>query len=190
MTLIEVVVAAAVVMAIVVAATGVSLTARTAAAEGQGRAAADASVASEVETLRALPFDDPAVAAAAPGADLLTAVFPHADPARDTAAAFFALDARDGCAAGTFFTVRATPSGPLTIAATFLVAGAGGFRPLDPARLTGYDPAHGVCPPAAALLLRLSVPWRAGARGGTVRRTVVAAARLDGLCPVATPSPS
>ena len=190
MTLIEVVVAAAVVMAIVVAATGVSLTARTAAAEGQGRAAADASVASEVETLRALPFDDPAVAAAAPGADLLTAVFPHADPARDTAAAFFALDARDGCAAGTFFTVRAMPWGTLTIAATFVVAGAGGFDPVDSSRLAGYDSAHGACPPAAALSLRVSAPWRAGGRQGTVLRTVVVAARLAGLCPVTDPSGS
>jgi hypothetical protein len=188
MTLIEAVVAAAVLMAIVVAATGASITTRTAAAQADGRTAVDCGVASEIEALRALPFDDPA--AAAPGADLLTAVFPHADPARDTAAAFFAPDARDGCAAGTFFTVRAMPWGTLTIAATFVVAGAGGFDPVDSSRLAGYDSAHGACPPAAALSLRVSAPWRAGGRQGTVLRTVVVAARLAGLCPVTDPSGS
>jgi len=190
MTLVEAVVAAAVVMTVVVAATGACLTARATAGAGQGRAGADACLAARIEELRALPYDEPAGSGVGAPADLLSAVFPHADQSRDTAAAFFAPDARDGCAPGTFFTVRAAGGEPVTVAATFVVSTAGGFRPLDPALLAGYDHTDGGVAPAAALLLRVSVAWRGGGRAGTVRRTVVAADRPASLCPVAFPSPS
>lgn len=190
MTLIEVAVAAAVVMAISIAATGACLSARAAAGADQGRTAAVSGVAAQAETLRALPFDDPAAASATPAADLLGAVFPHADPARDTPTAYWAGEPADGCPAGTFFTVREAACGPLTIAATFLTACADGLQPLNADLLSGYDHAAGVCPPAAVLLLRVSAHWRAGTRGGTVARTLVIADRPAGLCPVATPSPT
>ena len=190
MTLIEAVVAAAVVLTVSTAATGACLSARAAAGAGNGRQAAESCVAAQVEALRALPFDDPSYLGAAPPADLLATVFPHADVARNVPAAFFAIEPRDGCAAGTFFTVLGDAGARRTIAATFLVAGATGFRPLDPARLAGYDHTVETPVPAAALLLRVSAPWRGGRHGGTVTRTVVLADRPLGLCPVAVPSPA
>jgi len=176
MTLIEVTVAAAVVLSIGGAATV--------------RARADACVAAQVEALRALPFDDPSGAGATPVADLLGAVFPHAETARNTATAFFTAPALDGRPAGTFVTLHDAACGPLTVAATFVVADVDGFRPLDPARLAGYDHAAGTPPPADGLLVSVSARWQSGPRGGVVRRTVVIADRPVGLCPLATPSPA
>jgi hypothetical protein len=190
MTLIEAVVAAAVVLTISTAATGACLAARTAAAPGHDRLTADSCVAAQVEALRALPFADQPAGGGSPAADLLGTVFPHADPARDTPTAFFAATPRDGCPAGAFFTIRDAACGPLTVAATFLVAAPSGLLPLDPVRLAGYDHSAAGCPPAAVMLVRVTARWRSSSRCGTVTRTVVLADRPVGLCPVTTPSPA
>ncbi len=102
LTLVEVVVAAAIVLLVVTAASSTMGGVSAAGARAGGRDAAEAAVASELAALRGLPFAAQGPAAAA----VVATVFPHADPAAATPQSFFAVAARDGCPAGTFFTVR------------------------------------------------------------------------------------
>ena len=187
MTLIEVVVAAAVVLTVVIAASSAVSGVDGASVRASGREAAEAKgVAAEIEVLRSLPF-----AAASPAlgpTDLVSRVFPHADPGRDTPDAAFAPEPCDGCPAATFFTVRAAPGGRLTIAATFVVDTADGWTPVGAARLAGYDATRALELPSAALLLRVTVAWRAGARSGVVGRSAIVADRSFGICRVAAPA--
>ena len=188
MTLIEVVVAAAVVMTVVIAASNAVIAVNGASARAAGRSAAEAGVASELEELRSLPL----VSAGSPGpasADVVSSIFPHADPGRDTPDALFAAEPRAGCPAGTFFTIRQVPGGCLTIAATFVAGTAAGWTAVSADRLNGYDARRAVELPSAALLVRVSFAWRAGARTGAVTRTMVVANRPDGPCRIAVPAP-
>ena len=139
-------------------------------------------MASELAALRGLPFATKGTAA------VVATVFPHADPAAATPQSFFAVAARDGCPAGTFFTVRETPAGSLTVAATFLTGTSCGWAPVDAARLQGFDAQTAAVLPAAALLVRASVAWRVGTSAGVVTRATVIADRPDGLCRLVAPT--
>jgi len=183
MTLVEVVVAAAIVLLVVTSASSTMGVVATATARAGGREAAEAAAASELSALRALPF-----ASDGTGSDgVVTAVFPQADPAAATPQAFFAAATRDGCPAGTFFTLRQTPAGPLTVAATFVAGTSCGWTPVTAARLRGFDARTATVLPADALLLRVTVAWRAGERTGVVTRAAIVADRPDGLCRLAAP---
>lgn len=184
MTLVEVVVAAAIVLLVVVAASSTVAAVAAAGARSGGRDAAVAAAAREIAVLRGLPFaaSDPATAT------VVARVFPNADPAAATPTARFASDQCAGCPAGTFFTVRQTTAGPLTVAATFVVGTSCGWTPVDTARLDGFDARTAAVLPAGALLLRVSVAWRAGAGVGVVTRTTVVADRPDGLCRLTAPA--
>jgi hypothetical protein len=184
LTLVEVVVAAAIVLLVVTAASSTMGGVSAAGARAGGRDAAEAAVASELAALRGLPFAAQGPAAAA----VVATVFPHADPAAATPQSFFAVAARDGCPAGTFFTVRDTPAGPLTVAATFLTSTSCGWAPVDAARLEGFDARTAAALPAAALLVRTSVAWRVGTRAGVVTRATIIADRPDGLCRLVAPT--
>ena len=186
LTLIEVVVATAVVMLVVIAASNVLVAVDQATARAGGREAAESSVAAELEQLRSLPF----AGGAADGTptDVVSSVFPHAGIGGDTPAAAFAPEPRDGCPAGTFFTVETVAGGRMTIAATFVVGSATGWTAVAAARLAGYDAGRAVALPSAALLVRVSVAWQAGAHSGAVTREAIIADRPDGPCHIAAPA--
>ncbi len=186
-TLLEATIAAAVVLTVVVAATTALVGVTSGVARGTRTDAADGRLAAELERLRALPFGPGADATS--GDDLLSAVFPHADPARATPTAFFAAVARDGCPPGTFFTLASSGDGLLTVAATFVVATATGFRPLATERLDGYDAADPACiPPSSAVLLTLSLVRGLGRDRRMLKRSVVVTAGPEGACRIASPS--
>ena len=184
MTLVEVVVAAAIVLLVVTTASRTGGVVMAAGAHDGARGAADAAAASELSALRGLPFS----AGGTTGRSVVTAVFPQADPAAATSQAFFAPAAHDGCPAGTFFTSYDTPAGPLTVAATFVTATTCGWAPVAATRLEGFDAAAAAALPADALLVRVTVAWRAGGSAGLVTRVAVLADRPDGLCRLAAPA--
>jgi hypothetical protein len=188
MTLVEAVVATAIVLLVVAAASNAVAAVDQLTARVGERDAAEAQVSASVEQLRSLPF---AGAGGAEGVDLLSYVFPHADPARNSADAAYHGTALAGLPAGTFLTIKQSTCGPETIAATFVVGTPGGFVPVTVARLAGYDAQSTRVAPTAALLLRVSLDWRSGARAGQASRTVVVAARPgapDAASPTASPS--
>jgi Tfp pilus assembly protein PilV len=192
LTLIEVVVATAIIMGVVLATSDGVVAVKEMTAGSARRQAAESAVAAELEHLRSLPFAPAAATAAtladaAPARDLVASVFPHADTARDTDDARFAPEARDDCPPGTFFTVVALPIGRLTIAATFVVGTAGGWQAVPAARLAGYDP-RSVELPSAALLVRVTVAWQAGAKQGAVSRSAIIPDPPQGPCRIAAPA--
>ncbi len=187
MTLVEAVVATAIVLLVVAAASNAVAAVDQLTARVGARDAAEAQVAATLEQLRSLPF---AGSGGAEGADLLSCAFPHADPARNSADAAYRGTALAGLPAGTFLTVKQTTCGPETIAATFVVGTPGGFVPVAVARLAGYDAHLTSVAPAAALLVRVSLDWRSGAHAGQATRTVVLVARPapGAASPAASPS--
>ena len=187
MTLIEVVVATAVVMTVVIAASNAVAAVDGATARAGGREAAEASVAAELEELRSLPFAA-AGQSGRPPADVVSRIFPNADAGRGSPDAAFAAEPRAGCPAATFFTVKAVSGGRMTIAATFVVGSASGWTAVPAARLSDYDTRRPVELPSAALLVRVSVAWRAGELSGVVARTAIVADRPAGPCRVAAPA--
>jgi hypothetical protein len=195
LTLIEVVVATAIIMGVVLATSDGIVAVKATTARTARRQAADAAVAAELEHLRSLPFAPASavgatLADATSARDLVSSVFPHADTARDTDDARFAPEARDDCPPGTFFTVVALPIGRLTIAATFVVGTAVGWRAVPATRLAGYDPRRSVELPSAALLVRVTVAWQAGARQGAVSRSAIIPDPPQGPCRIAAPAAS
>ena len=195
LTLIEVVVATAIIMGVVLATSDGIVAVKATTARAARRQSAEAGVAAKLEHLRGLPFA-PAAAArgtltdATPARDLVSSVFPHADTTRDTDNAWFAPEARDGCPPGTFFTVVTLPIGRMTVAATFVAGTAGGWQAVPTPRLAGYDVRPSVELPSAALLVRVTVVWQADARQGAVSRSAIISDPPQGPCRLAAPSAS
>ena len=194
-TLIEVVVAAAIILGVVLATSDGVVAVKGLTARSATRQAAEARVAAEIEHLRCLPFAPPAtsgatLAAATSGSDLVSSVFPRADTTLDTADAWFAPEARDDCPAGTYFTAVSLPHGHMTIAATFVVGTVGGWRAVPAARLAGYDVRRAIELPSAALLVRVTAAWQSAAAQGTVARSAIIANPAQGPCRIAVPAVS
>ena len=186
MTLIEAVVATAVVMVVVIAASRAVACVEAATAGAGGRAAAETAVSATIAELRSLPFTAYAGAGpAAPGA--VSRVFPHAGAGPDSPDAFFAPEAREGCPAGTFFTREPAAGGRMTIAATFVAATAAGWQPVPAARLAGFDVRRAAQLPSSALLVRVSVVWKTGAHAGAVTRSTILRDCPNGPCRLAPP---
>jgi Tfp pilus assembly protein PilV len=195
LTLIEVVVATAIIMGVVLATSDGIVAVKATTARTARRQVAEAGVAAELEHLRGLPFAPSAAARATladatPARDLLSSIFPHADTARDTDDAWFAPEARDDCPPGTFFTVVALPIGRMTIAATFVADTADGWQAVPATRLAGYDVHLSVELPSAALLVRVTVAWQAGAKQGAVSRSAIISDPPQGPCRLAAPAAS
>lgn len=186
LTLIEVVVAAAVLFGVVVAASrGVAWFA--AADAGTGRRDAAASrVADELERLRGLPF---CVAGTSPGQrhDLVATTFPHADPASNTASRRYLSQGDDGCPPGSFASRTIATDGTLTVVATYVASTAAGWVPVTADRLDDYD--AGVRAPLPSGALRVVVAFDAdgGKTPHTVSRTIVVVAPPARLCPLQPP---
>ena len=132
MTLVEAVVAAAVVLLVVAAASNAVAAVDQLTARIGERDAAEAQVAATLEQLRSLPF---AGGGGAEGADLLSCVFPHADPARNSADAAYHDTALAGRPAGTFLTIEQTDVRSRDHRRHVRRGHAGGFAPVAVARL-------------------------------------------------------
>jgi prepilin-type N-terminal cleavage/methylation domain-containing protein len=188
MTLIEVMVATAIVMAVALATSDGIIAVKAVNARADRHRAADAVAAAEIAKLGALPFA-PATSSSGTGAtDVVSCVFPNADPdhpaSPDTG---FVPEPRDGCPAGSYFTTSQESAGRMTIAATFVAGTADGWRAVPLTLLVGYDLRRSAYPPSAALLVRVTVAWTLGRLAGAVTRSAVVSNPAQGPCRVAAP---
>ena len=179
-TLLEVVVAGGTLLAGVVCATTWFTLSASLLSSARQTGAAQAAAVQEVELLRSLPFAPAPAAAADAPPSLIVRVFPHAEPARNTASAWFSRTAANGRPPGTFFTRRQTAAGALLVAATFVTPLSAGWAPLQSELVEGYGAADP--PPAAALLVEVVCePQREAATPGRVETVIDAAADRPAL---------
>ena len=160
-TLLEAVMAAGLVLLTVTAVTACVVTVSRAGARLERRMDADRAACQVAERLRTLPFCahsyPQATATGGRASDLVAAVFPHADLARNTASARYALVAGDeGESAGSFVTLSVEDGVQVTCVARFL-AGPGGSV-LGPESLGGWDAESASAPPSGTLSVVLGVP--------------------------------
>ena len=186
LTLIEVVVAAALVLSVVIVASTTIGSLAGATARADRGTLADDRVADEIEALRALGFCDPGQPIGE-RADLVSTVFPHADAARNTDGAEYDPTPAHGFPAGTFTTTTADGQGILTVAATFVTATAAGWRPVAPSPAGPYDAGRSAPLPSVALLVTVSFVCHRRPQTARAGRQVVIAARPDGVCDVQAP---
>ncbi len=162
--------AAGLVLLTVTAVTACVVTVSRAGARLERRMDADRAACQVAERLRTLPFCahsyPQATATGGRASDLVAAVFPHADLARNTASARYALVAGDeGESAGSFVTLSVEDGVQVTCVARFL-AGPGGSV-LGPESLGGWDAESASAPPSGTLSVVLGVPG--GGRPAGVR---------------------
>lgn len=166
-TLLEVVVAAALILLTVTAVTGGVTASARAAMHSAAAARADEALASVAERLRCLPFCARRLPETPPpswegAGDVLAAVFPHADAMAATDLARFVQVDEPGIDAGSF--VTRVDEGGVSVTCTARFLDAGGHY-LSPGELAGFDISTSALPPAASLDVLLS------AQVGTVARS-------------------
>ncbi len=171
-TLLEAVMAAGLVLLTVTAVTVTVVTVSGAGARLERRMDADRAAWRVAERLRVLPFcaggyPQAAMATGGRSSDLVTAVFPHADFARNTTAArYAATPGADGEQPGSFVTLFGEDGVQVTCVARFLTGPVG--PELGPEALSGWDARSASAPPSGTLAITLSVPG-GGQRTGFVR---------------------
>ena len=157
-TLVEVVIAASLLLLTVICATPLLTGSQRAASRESRSAEAQCLAQSTVERLRSLPFVPPSTpqtaTAAEPDGCVVGALFPHADQARNGPDDFVVLADGGPWPAGTFVTRRRAGTYLVTTETRFIAATAGGFAAVSTTRLAGttHRPAAS-CPPA-------HWPWR------------------------------
>jgi hypothetical protein len=183
-SLLEVVIAAGLLLLTVTAVTLSVTTASRGAARLEGAMDADRAVRTTAERLRALPFCAsayPVLGTAAPSArrarDLVAAVFPHARTASNTPTAWFVGADEDDVAAGSFVTVLDVGGVSVRCVAKFLAAGNG--LPLDAAALAGWAQWEATEPPASALEVRMRAVSSGSARLVVIVRSALGAPVID-----------
>jgi len=186
LTLIEVMIAAALVLGVVIAASDGVGTFTAATAQGARRELAERRVSDQIESLRALAFCDPS-RPLDEAADVVSAVFPHADAARNTDQARFVPAPADGRPAGTFVTTVADADGVTTIAATFVAATASGWVPVVPGAPGAYDAGRSAPLPSAALAVAVSYTCERGRHSAHAERDVILASPAGPLCGLQAP---
>ena len=157
-SLLEVVAATAVLLIGSAAITGLYALAagRTA---GQGRAMKVRETChTTAQTLLALPFRS-----VDGGADLVSAVFPHADPAGNTASARFLTGQEESAPAGSFVSILDEEGGQKRLTATFVTLDSIPPRPVTVERVIGWHAGTGVPAPTDALLVSVVVTRAAAA---------------------------
>jgi Tfp pilus assembly protein PilV len=159
-SLLEVMIAAALLLMTVTAVSAAVVGVSRAGARLQGSMDADRAVRSEAERLRALPYcavsyPQPGAGRGASAPDLVAAVFPHAVMAQNAPSARYvsAADA-SGAPAGSFVTLVTRDGVVVRCVARFL-AGPDGPE-LEPEQLAGWDLAGSDAPPAPTLSVSLS----------------------------------
>ena len=167
-SLLEAVVAAALLLTTVAAVTACVTGVSRAGARLERTMRADRATLAVAERLRQLPYcaaSYPVRVGEAPAADLVAAVFPHAAAWRSTATARYVAAAGDPqAAAGSFVTVVVEQGVRVTCVARFLAGPEG--APLGPAALAGWDLATSPHPPAPALEVVVSSTAREGSGSG------------------------
>lgn len=178
LTLIEVMIAASLLLLTVVCATPLLVGSRwTASREGHAGEAGRLA-ASRLERLSSLAFgpSSSATGGEAAGATncVVTALFPHAHAALNGVDDFFVLAGGEPWAVGSFVTRRREGPFAITTESRFGVATAAGFAPVAASRLAGYASATGGALPSGALLVTVQVSWtERGVERSVKRRTVL-----------------
>lgn len=175
-TILEVAVAASLLLATCVATTTVLSSATRADGAAELREHLRTILNGECQRLAALPFvqvDHGAESTGGtPAADSLVAdVFPIARPELNTDARYF-VGSSGGDKAGTFVSIRALGSAEIRTEAVFVAGDGSEPGHLGPSDLGGWDCASGAQPPAAILEISVQV----SERGRTVARTTVLSA--------------
>lgn len=160
---------AATILACTVAASSAVLSHGVAAGGRAGsRDRARSIVENEIERLRSLDFCPSGALVATTGTSLLAAVFPHADPARNTAAASYRGAGADPLQRGTFVTATEVGGGVLTVTARFVVSSRDAWVALDPDQVDGWSVDGWRPPPAAALVVVAT--WSTAGEGAASAR--------------------
>jgi hypothetical protein len=183
-TILEAVIAAALLLATCVATSGVVSSATKADGAADLRDRLEAALTRECERLAALPFSsaDDGVAGSGEGASagsLVSEVFPFARPELDTERAYI-VDSPGDDDAGTFVSI--SDAGDVRVRREAVFVRGDGDRPghVGPADLVGWDCASAARPPATTLAVTVEV----SARGRSAIRTLV----LSALRPTVAPS--
>ena len=159
-TLVEVVIAASLLLLTVACATPLLIGSQRTAARESRATEARRLAQSTVERLRSLPFGPARTAPAAqPDGCAVAALFPHADQGRNGPDAFIVLADGGPWLAGTFVTRRRVGVYLVTTESRFATAAAGGFAAVSTARLAGYDSPAGDELPSGALVVTVNVSW-------------------------------
>ncbi len=186
-SLLEVVVAGALLLVTVTGATACVTAVSRAGQQAEGAMASDRALAAVATHLSSLPFcprelPAPAAARGAGAADLVSAVFPHAD-ARDGAEDGRFIEAgEDGLPAGCFVTTLSFDGITVVCVARFRDAARGWLGPDD---LAGFDVRTAAGVPAALLALDLRATTPGRSRSYRFERRAGATTLLD---PEAGPS--
>ena len=184
-TLVEVVIAASLLLTTCLAVSGVLSNATRAEAAAAVHDRLEVVLTSECRRLAALPYfhscagDGGPAGAPAPGS-LVSEVFPWARPELDTGDRWFA-DGLGDDDAGTFVSIVAVGGVRVRRAAVFLADERDAARHLGVADLVGWGCASGARPPATTLAVTVEV----SAQGRSASRTIV----LTALRPSLEPSP-
>lgn len=180
--------AAGLVLLTVTAVTFTVVSVTGAGARLEARMDADRAAWRVAERLRVLPFcagsyPQAAVATGGRSPDLVAAVFPHADLARNTASALYmATSGGDGEQPGSFVTLFSEDGVQVTCVARFQAGPVG--TELGPEVLSGWDTRSASAPPSGTLSVTLSVP------GGGQRTSFVRSALLrPPICVPTTAAP-
>lgn len=156
-SLLEVVIAGALLLLTVTGATACVTAASRAGQQSEGAMAADRALAAVATRLRGLPFcpselPAPAAARGAGATDLVSAVFPHADGGVGTGDGRFIGVSEDGLPAGSFVTSLSFDGITVVCVARFRDEAGGWLGPDD---LIGFDVRTAAGVPAAVLALDL-----------------------------------
>lgn len=161
-TLIEVTVAASLLLLTAVCATPLLAGSQQAGSRASRGTEAGRLAESTLERLRSLPFASPASRSGdgdPSESSVVGAVFPHADVARNTADAFVVLVAGADWPAGTFVTRRCVAGFEITTESLFGAATSDGLAPLSPVLLAGFDSSTGGGLPSGILFVTVVVSW-------------------------------
>jgi hypothetical protein len=180
-SLLEVVIAGALLLLTVTGATACVTAVSRAGQVSEGAMAADRALAAVATRLGSLPFcpselPAPAAARGAGAADLVSAVFPHADAGDGTEGARFMEVAEDGLPAGSFVTSLSLDGVTVVCVARFRDAAGGWLGPDD---LVGFDVRVAAVLPAAVLALDLRVATSSRPRSYRFERHAGATTLLD-----------
>lgn len=164
LTLVEVVVATAIVLTTCVAVTAATVTATRAGGRSQHDLKADEVLQCEAARLRSLPFCAPMpagwpVSHALPAPSAVGELFPHADETLDEGAPGYVAT---GELAGAFVSTVAVGVAEVRRTAWMAWGGQGGWRALRAAQVAGWHGWSGEPLPGAALIVRLETPIDAG----------------------------
>jgi hypothetical protein len=186
-SLIEVVVASGLLLLTIIAVTFCVTSVSAGGGRLQAVMDADRAVRLVADRLVAMPFYGSDAGAGAPLGlqveDLVGAVFPHADAARNTPAARYVHSNGEDAPPGSFVTVFTEGVVEVVCVARFLPAEDG--PPLEPVVLEGWALADGDQPPGSALAIHLTATSRGTTRSADIIRAALALPPIRPASPTA-----